>query len=228
MSDSYNSGTALKEREAKIYEVEDDFSPKPVYNFFKRIFDIVCSLAALIVLSPVFLITTIAIMIDDFGNPFFLQKRVGYHQKEFTMIKFRSMVKSAEKKRLELEKLNESNGPVFKITADPRITRVGSFIRKYSIDELPQLVNVLTGSMSIIGPRPFVVYEQAKFNAYQNKRHLVKPGLSCYAALEGKKVHDDFNYWIELDMKYIRERSFATDLKIIFKTIGVVFGKGNC
>lgn len=227
MINSYETDTALKEREIDI-SVEDDFVQKPFYDFFKRIFDIVCSLLALIVLSPVFLVTSAAIMIDDFGNPFFTQKRVGYHQKLFTIIKFRSMEKSAERKRMDLDNLNEADGPVFKITEDPRITRVGKFIRKYSIDELPQLVNVLTGSMSIIGPRPFVVYEQEKFDNYQNRRHLVKPGLSCYAALEGEKVHEDFDYWIELDMKYIRERSFATDLKIIFKTIGVVLKKKNC
>ena len=202
------------------------FKKKPVYDFFKRAFDIIASLCALIILSPVFLITAVAIMIDDFGNPFFVQARTGYKGKDFKMFKFRSMYKNSEKKRDDLLSQNEADGPIFKITDDPRVTKVGKFIRKTSIDELPQLLNILIGQMSVIGPRPLPTYEQAACNEYQNQRLLVKPGLSCYTALD-KKSEENFDNWIELDMKYIRERSFATDVKIIFQTVLVVFKKGN-
>ncbi len=211
----------------KISEIESGiFVKKPAYDFFKRVFDISCSLVALIILSPVFLIITLIILIDDFGNPFYLQKRTGYRGKIFTMIKFRSMVSSAEGKRNELLKSNEADGPIFKIENDPRLLRSGKRLRKYSLDELPNLINVLLGSMSIIGPRPLPVYEQNACNKYQNQRLLVKPGLSCYTALD-KNSEKNFDNWIELDLKYIRERSFKTDLKIIFKTMGVVLKHKN-
>lgn len=203
-----------------------EYIPKPVYDFFKRIFDIVCSLLALVVLSPLLLITAVVIIIDDFGTPFFVQERTGKNSKNFKMYKFRSMRINAEKERSSLLSQNEADGPIFKITDDPRVTKVGKFIRKTSIDELPQLLNILKGDMSIVGPRPLPTYEQAACNEYQQQRLLVKPGLSCYTALD-KKSEENFDYWIELDMKYIRERSFFTDIKIIFRTIGVVFGHKN-
>lgn len=203
------------------------YEEKPVYEVCKRIFDVVCSLLALIILSPVLLIVAIVIMADDFGNPLFVQERSGRNGKTFRMLKFRSMYKDAEKRRAELLAQNEADGPIFKIAEDPRITKVGKFIRKTSIDELPQLINILKGEMSIIGPRPLPTYEQAACNEYQQQRLLVKPGLSCYTALD-KHSEEDFDNWIELDMKYIRERSFATDIKIIFKTVGVVLGSKNC
>lgn len=203
-----------------------EFKEKPVYDFVKRVFDIVCSLFALIILSPVLLIVAVIIMVDDFGNPFFVQARTGKDSKVFKMYKFRSMRLNAESERNDLLSQNEADGPIFKITEDPRITKVGKFIRKTSIDELPQLINILKGEMSIIGPRPLPTYEQEACNEYQQQRLLVKPGLSCYTALD-KNAHDDFDRWIELDMKYIRERSFATDIKIILKTVGVVFGSKN-
>ncbi len=206
--------------------VSVNYTEKPAYDFFKRAFDIVCSLLALIILSPVLLIVSLIIVIDDFGNPIFIQERVGKNSKVFKMYKFRSMRLNAESERNSLLEKNEADGPLFKITEDPRITKVGKFIRKTSIDELPQLLNILKGEMSIIGPRPFVTYEQNACNEYQSQRLLVKPGLSCFAALD-RTSHDNFDKWIELDMKYINERSFATDIKIIFKTVGVVFGSNN-
>lgn len=202
------------------------YNEKPVYEFFKRCFDIVASLCGIIFLSPLFLIVAIIIMADDFGNPFFVQERTGKSGKHFKMLKFRSMYKDAEKRRDELLAQNEADGPIFKIDNDPRITKIGHFIRKTSIDELPQLFNVLIGDMSVIGPRPFPVKEQDACTEYQSKRLAVTPGLSCYAALD-RKSHDDFDRWIELDFKYIRERSFFTDLKIIFSTISVVFHSRN-
>lgn len=216
--------TQVLERENTAEKL--DFVEKPVYDFFKRTFDVVCSLIALVVLSPLLLVIAIAIVIDDFGNPIFVQERTGLHSKTFKMLKFRSMKVNAESERSALLAQNEADGPIFKIADDPRVTKVGKFIRKTSIDELPQLLNILKGEMSIIGPRPLPTYEQAACNEYQQKRLLVKPGLSCYTALD-KKSEENFDYWIELDMKYIRERSFLTDIKIIFKTIGVVLGHKN-
>ena len=214
------------EREALRDKPDIGFKSKPVYDFFKRVFDIICSFLALIVLSPVLIVVAVTIMIDDHGNPIFVQERTGKNSKPFKMLKFRSMKLHAEKERNDLLSQNEADGPIFKISDDPRVTKVGRFIRKTSIDELPQLLNILKGDMSIIGPRPLPTYEQAACNEYQQQRLLVKPGLSCYTALD-KKSEEDFDYWIELDMKYIRERSFLTDIKIIFRTIGVVFKHNN-
>lgn len=202
---------------------KDEFVEKPVYDFFKRTFDIVCSLLALIVLSPLFLVVAVAIMVDDFGNPFFVQERIGKNSKPFKMYKFRSMKKNAEKELNSLMQFNEYKDVHFKMGNDPRVTKVGKFIRKTSIDELPQLINVIKGNMSIIGPRPFVLSEQEQLSA---DRLLVKPGLSCYWQIaDTAKMSNDEQ--LELDYKYIRERSFAVDIKIIFMTVGVVLGKKN-
>ena len=203
------------------------YTEKPLYDLVKRIFDLLCSIIGLVILSPIFVIVILAIIIDDFGNPFYVQLRTGKNGKKFKMYKFRSMYKDAEKRRNELLESNEADGPIFKIADDPRVTKVGKFIRKTSIDELPQLINIIKGDMSIIGPRPLPVYEQDACNDYQQQRLLVIPGLSCYTALD-KKSEEDFDKWIELDMKYIRERSMLTDIKIIFKTVGVVFKSKNC
>jgi len=198
-----------------------EFRKKPAYDIFKRIFDIVFSLVATIVLSPVMLLIVIAIVIDDPGNPIFVQKRVGKNGKVFNMLKFRSMHKDAEKRRDELLARNEADGPIFKLKDDPRVTRVGKIIRKTSGDELLQLFNIVEGKMSIVGPRPFVTYEQEKFNTYQSQRLLVKPGLTCYWQAGGH--HDAlFEELVESDLRYIKERSFVTDLKIIFKTIPAI------
>lgn len=200
-----------------------DFTEKPLYDFFKRTFDIVCSLCALIILSPVLLIVAVIIMIDDFGNPFFVQERIGKDLKPFKMIKFRSMYKDAEKRKAELMQHNEYSDVHFKMENDPRITKAGNFIRKTSLDELPQLINIVKGDMSIIGPRPFIRVEQEQL---PDERLLVKPGLSCYwqIADTAKMTNEE---QLELDYKYIRERSFATDIKIIFMTVGVVLGSKN-
>lgn len=199
------------------------FKEKPVYDFFKRFFDIVASLAALVVLSPIFLITAIIIMIDDFGNPFFIQERTGYNGEKFRMIKFRTMYKDAEERKKDLLEHNEADGIHFKIKDDPRILPHAKFIRKTSIDELPQLINVFFGKMTVIGPRPFVVKEQEQL---PYDRLLVKPGLSCYWQLSDRE-RMPINEQLELDYKYIRERSFRTDFKIILKTIALIFNMGN-
>ncbi len=196
---------------------------KLVYECIKRISDIVCSLIALIILSPVMLITMIAIDIDDPGSVIFKQVRIGKDGKEFMIYKFRSMKINAEELKEELIDHNQSEGANFKMRHDPRRTRVGKFIRKASIDELPQLVNILKGDMSIIGPRPFIPEEQSLL---PGDRLLVKPGLSCYWQIGGKNTLS-IQEQIALDRKYVAERSFMVDIKIIIKTFFVIFNKDN-
>lgn len=195
---------------------------KPVYDFFKRLFDIALSLLALIVLSPVFLGVAIAIKCEDGGKVIFKQTRLTKGGKEFVMYKFRSMVPDAEQKLDSLMDKNEVKGPAFKIKNDPRITKVGNFVRKTSIDELPQLINIIKGDMSIIGPRPPLPREVAQYTPYQMHRLDVKTGLACYHEVSGRSKNNDFDEWVEQDLRYIRERSLWTDLKIIFLTVKVV------
>lgn len=210
----------LKEKEK--YK-ETILSEKSIYDVLKRVGDIFCSALALVILSPLFLITMLVIVIDDFGTPFYKQTRIGKDDKSFTIYKFRSMRLDADEHRTELLEQNNSNGITFKMEHDPRITRVGKFIRKTSIDELPQLINILKGDMSVVGPRPFIPNEQALL---PNDRLLVKPGLSCYWQILGKN-NLSVEEQIELDLKYVKERSFFVDLKIILKTFVVIFKKEN-
>lgn len=191
---------------------------KPVYDFFKRAFDIFASLAGMIVLSPVFLVTAAAILIEDGGNPFYVQERVGQGGKVFRMYKFRSMVKGAEKGLDSLISSNEYKCVHFKMEDDPRITRVGRVIRPVSIDELPQFLNVLIGNMSLVGPRPFIASEQEQLPA---DRLSVKPGLSCYWQI-ANTLKMSSEEQLELDYRYIRERSPVTDIKIILQTLTVI------
>ncbi len=202
-------------------------APKPGYEICKRIFDIFMSALALILLSPLFLITAIAIWLQDGGKPIYSQIRLTKGGREFRMYKFRSMRMDAEEHLEELMEQNEMTGPAFKMKDDPRITPVGRFIRKTSIDELPQLINIIKGDMSIIGPRPPLPREVAQYNEYQMHRLDVITGLACYHECMGRSDSNDFDEWVESDLKYIRERSFWTDLKVIFMTIKVVLtGKG--
>lgn len=202
-------------------------APKPVYDVFKRIFDICLGVFALLLLSPVFLVATVAILIEDGAPVFFCQTRLTKNGKEFKMFKFRSMCKDAEAKLASLMAQNEMKGPAFKITNDPRITKVGRILRKTSIDELPQLLNIIKGDMSIIGPRPPLPREVAQYTPYQMHRLDVKTGLACFHECEGRSDSHDFEEWVESDLKYIRQRSIWTDIKIIFMTVKVVFtGKG--
>ena len=213
---------ALQERKMAI-STPNTYQRKPVYDAVKRASDIVFSLIALIVLSPLMLIVSLLIIIDDFGSPVYTQERVGKNGKIFRIYKFRSMYKNADKIREQLKDRDESNGATFKIKNDPRITRIGHVIRNTSIDELPQLINILKGEMSIIGPRPFIPREQAML---PDDRLLVTPGLSCYWQVGGKNSLTKEEQ-IELDRKYIRERSVLVDAKIIIKTIFFVFKTGN-
>lgn len=198
------------------------------YLAMKRLMDIVCSLFGLIILSPLLLIIALAIRLDSKGNAIYSQQRIGKDGKPFTMYKFRSMVENAESQLQSLQEKNEMDGPVFKISSDPRITRVGKLIRKTSIDELPQLINILRGEMSIVGPRPPLPNEVEKYNAYQKQRLSVTPGLTCFWQIHGRN-DISFSQWVEMDLRYIRERSLTLDIKLIFMTIpAVIFGKGAC
>ena len=195
------------------------------YWRLRRFQDIVLSCLALAILWPFLLLVALIIVIDSPGaSPIFAQTRVGRDGKEFTFYKFRSMIPNAESRLEELLPENEMCGPVFKIRDDPRMTRVGRIIRKCSIDELPQLYNVLRGDMSIVGPRPALPREVAQYDDYARQRLIVSPGLTCYWQIQPNRNQLSFDEWLELDLKYIRERSLLTDWKIIFKTFGAIIG----
>ena len=195
-----------------------------LYSVTKRLIDIVGSLCGIILLSPLFLIVAILIKLEDpKGKVFFAQERNGKYPKTFKMYKFRSMVHNAEDLLKDLMDRNEQTGPVFKINDDPRITKVGKFIRKTSIDELPQLFNVLKGDMSLVGPRPPIPHEVDQYNSYQMQRLAVKPGLTCIWQVSGRN-NIGFDEWVEMDIEYIKTRNLWLDIKLIFKTVGVLFG----
>ena len=197
---------------------------KRLYWIGRRTQDIIFSSIAILVLWPLVLICAILIVIDSPGaSPFFVQKRVGRDGKLFKLLKLRTMTPKAPSMLEGLLDKNEMDGPVFKIKNDPRITRVGKFLRKTSIDELPQLINVLKGDMSIVGPRPALPREVKQYTDYQRQRLYVTPGLTCYWQIQPNRNQMSFAEWMELGLKYIRERSFVTDWKIILKTFGVVF-----
>ena len=198
-----------------------------LYSVTKRLIDIVGSLCGIILLSPLFLIVAILIKLEDQkGKVFFAQERNGKYPKTFKMYKFRSMVHNAEELLKDLMDRNEQTGPVFKINDDPRITKVGKVIRKTSIDELPQLFNVLKGDMSLVGPRPPIPHEVDQYNSYQMQRLAVKPGLTCIWQVSGRN-NIGFDEWVEMDIEYIKTRNLWLDIKLIFKTVGVLFGDDN-
>jgi exopolysaccharide biosynthesis polyprenyl glycosylphosphotransferase len=193
----------------------------------KRLVDITGSVAALGLLAPIILLTAALVALDSPGPVFFSQDRVGLNKRRFRMYKFRTMAVGAEKKQAELESRNEADGPVFKIKHDPRITRVGQFLRKFSIDELPQFFNVLRGDMSLVGPRPLPVRDYEGFEQdWQRRRFSVRPGLTCLWQINGRSTAS-FKHWMDLDMRYIDQWSLWLDLKILAKTIpAIVRGTG--
>ncbi len=193
------------------------------YCFFKRTMDVFCSLMGLIILSPIFLIVGIAIKLETEGPVFFSQERIGLLGKKFKIYKFRSMVVNAEELKEKLSAKNEMSGPMFKMKKDPRITKIGKIIRKTSIDEIPQLINILKGEMSLVGPRPSLSQEVMEFEDWMLERLEVKPGLTCYWQVLGRN-DIDFDDWMKLDIRYVRERSFFIDIKLVFKTFFVLFG----
>lgn len=218
------------EQEAKMDREELNLNSEVVitdiaigYKFFKRVIDVVCSLAGLLLLSPVLIIVSILIKLESDGPIIFSQDRIGYRGQKFKMYKFRSMVVNAEELKKKLAEQNEMSGPMFKMKNDPRVTKVGKFIRKTSIDELPQLINILKGEMSLVGPRPSLPKEVKEFEPWMMERLEVKPGLTCYWQVSGRN-DIDFEDWMKLDIKYVRERSFLLDIKLIFKTFFVLFG----
>lgn len=196
------------------------------YWVLRRAQDIVFSLLALILLAPMALLISLAIVLDSPGDgAIFRQRRVGRDGKLFWLYKFRTMCPDAEEQLNELLSQNQMDGPVFKIKGDPRITRVGRFLRKASLDELPQLLNVLRGDMSIVGPRPALPREVELYSDYQRQRLYVTPGLSCYWQIAPHRNEMSFDEWVALDMKYIQERSFWVDWKIIFLTVRAMLMK---
>ncbi|GCL70747.1 sugar transferase [Paenibacillus naphthalenovorans] len=195
-----------------------------LYLFVKRVMDVVLSSIGLILLLPLFILISIWIKLDDWKGPvFFKQVRIGKNGKKFVMYKFRSMVNNAEEMLSDLLSQNEVSGAMFKMKDDPRVTWVGKFIRKTSIDELPQLWNVLKGEMSLVGPRPPLPREVEEYTTYDKQRLLVTPGCTGLWQVSGRS-NVGFKEMVELDLKYIRERSILFDIKIILKTIFVLFG----
>lgn len=211
---------AKEELENKVKE------DKIGYLFIKRLIDILASALGLIILSPIFIIVSILINLDSKGPIFFSQERVGLNGKTFNMYKFRSMVVNAEEIKERLKEQNEMSGPMFKMKNDPRITKIGKFIRKTSIDELPQLINVLKGEMTLVGPRPSLPKEVVEFEPWMMERLTVKPGITCYWQVMGRNSIG-FEDWMKLDVKYVHERCLSLDMKLIFKTFFVLFGDEN-
>lgn len=206
----------------KIKVDEQKLNHQYGYRTIKRIFDFVAALLAVIILSPTFLIIAIAIKINDPHGPvFYTQERVGKDGRRFRMFKFRSMVTNADELLEKLKEQNEIEGAMFKMKNDPRITSVGRFIRKYSLDELPQLLNVVGGSMSIVGPRPPLPYEVDQYTDYDKQRLMVKPGATGMWQVGGRNALN-FDQMVELDLTYINERSIWLDLKIMFETVKVM------
>ena len=194
--------------------------------FFKRVFDLALAASSLVVLAPVMAFVAAAIRFSSPGPVLFKQTRCGLGGRRFTLYKFRSMINNAEQLRAELHQLNELNGPVFKLRDDPRITSVGRWLRRFSIDELPQLWNIVRGDMSFVGPRPAIPAEVEQYEPWQRRRLRMRPGLTCIWVLEGRN-HLEFNRWIQLDLAYIDTWSLWLDAKIFFRTIPIVLsGRG--
>lgn len=195
---------------------------KPIQRFIKRFMDFTLSLTALIILSPILLLLIIAIKMDSKGPAFFKQERVGLKEKIFYMYKFRSMVIDAEEKFEQVKNLNETNSIMFKAKKDPRVTAVGKFIRKYSLDELPQLINILKGEMSIVGPRPPLPRELKNYKPWHHAKFLGKPGLTGLWQVSGRANIKNFDKVIALDYEYLKNWTIMKDIGIILKTIPVV------
>lgn len=219
MGDSIKSEVALLHNYYKV-----DVKDKRGYLIFKRIIDIIGSIIAIILLSIIFIIVGILIKMEDSkGSIFFSQTRIGKNGRKFKIYKFRSMVSNAEERLQELLEFNEINGAMFKMKGDPRITKVGKFIRKTSLDELPQLWNVLKGDMSLVGPRPPLPSEVEKYTEYDKQRLLIIPGCTGLWQVNGRN-NIGFDEMVKLDLSYIEDRNILMDIKIILKTILVLFG----
>ncbi|MGF2109708.1 hypothetical protein IGI73_001066 [Enterococcus sp. DIV0755f] len=215
------------DKEEKVILNKNKIRSKFFYNFVKRLLDILGSFFGLILLAPLFLVVAYKIKKEDPSGPvFFSQYRVGKDEKIFKMYKFRSMCTDAEEKLKDLLEHNEVDGPMFKIKEDPRVTKIGKFIRKTSIDELPQLWNVLKGEMTLVGPRPPLIREVYMYTEYDKQRLMVKPGCTGVWQVSGRNdLH--FDEMVELDLKYIEFMSLKNDLKIIIKTICIIINPNS-
>ena len=206
-----------------VNEAAERLKTRYLYRFVKRFFDIVFSLFILIGFSWLFLVIAIAIKVDDpKGSVLFKQKRVAKDGREFQMYKSRSMCVDAESRLGELRSLNEKTGPVFKMKDDPRVTRVGYWLRKLSLDELPQFVNVLKNDLATVGPRPALPAEVATYSPRQRQRLRVKPGITCYWQTRRNRDSITFDEWVDLDLLYIKQCSLWVDIKLIIQTVGCV------
>lgn len=205
-------------------QTQDNSIPnRRIYCAGKRVFDIVFSAAAMLLLSPCMAVIAWLVHRDDPSvSCIYVQERVGKDEIPFAMYKFRTMVAGAEKQRELLESQNEKDGPVFKIRNDPRVTPIGRVLRKFSLDELPQLWNVFKGDMSIVGPRPALPAEVACYETWQRERLCVKPGLTCYWQVIPRRDTISFEEWMRLDIRYIEKRSWLLDLKLIVQTVRIV------
>ena len=216
---------AVEIRPAPLLDRETVLERDSGYWKLRRFQDVVLSILALLILWPFMLLVALIIVIDSPGaGPIFAQTRIGRDGKSFIFYKFRSMQPNAEAELEDLLQYNEMEGPTFKMREDPRITRFGRFIRMTSIDELPQLWNVLRGEMSIVGPRPGLPREVEQYDERARQRLLITPGLTCFWQIQPNRNDLSFDEWVDLDIKYIQERSFRTDWKIILATFGAVFG----
>lgn len=208
------------------FAISVEAEPHFGYNFSKRLIDVLGAGSLLIILSPLLVVIAIAIKLTSRGPLLFVQTRYGLGGTRFDTLKFRSMFADAEARADTVRHLNITAGPTFKAPTDPRVTRVGRFLRHYSLDEMPQLWNVLRGEMSLVGPRPLDVKELDSLPAAPRERHSVKPGLTCIWQVSGRSLID-YDRWMELDLEYVRSRSLATDIVLLLKTPAAVFsGRG--
>jgi len=211
-------GTIDEVTEKRLKEILENKSFK-TYWIRKRVFDIIVSSILLIfALIPILLVALVIFIDDPHGSPFFKQVRIGRHGEEFYMFKFRTVYVDAEARKAELMEQNEMDGPAFKMKDDPRITRLGKYLRKLSIDELPQFFNVLAGHMSLVGPRPPLPSEVEQYTDYNKLRLIVTPGITCDWQIADNRNDIPFDQWVEMDLHYIENRTTWGDLKIIFKT----------
>lgn len=216
----------MEELKIELENIEENKENLKFYEICKRGIDIIGAGSGLILLSPIIVIVACLVKFTSKGPIIFSQKRIGKNVKIFNMYKFRSMVVNAEELKEKLAHQNEMSGPMFKMKDDPRVTKVGKFIRKTSLDELPQLWNVLKGDMSLVGPRPSLPKEVKQFEKWMYKRLTVKPGLTCYWQVSGRN-NIDFEDWMKLDVSYVEDRNLWIDIKLIFKTVLVLFGDKN-
>jgi lipopolysaccharide/colanic/teichoic acid biosynthesis glycosyltransferase len=225
--------TASRAHEAAIHDSNEPLVLSPAWKSpfrlaIKRGLDVTISAILLLLLSPVFVVLAAAVRLTSHGPIFYGWKVVGRSGRPFTGYKFRSMVANADALRAQLVPRNEMTGPVFKVTDDPRITKVGGWLRKYSLDELPQLCSVFKGDMSLVGPRPPLVTEYQQFSEFQKQKLAVKPGITCLWQVNGRNRIHDFDEWVRLDLEYIARWSLSLDFAILARTAVAVFsGSGK-